>query len=141
MILTAGRVPREALPDEYRRSDLFVLPTLADNTPVTLMEAMACGVPAVATSVGGVPEIVDPGKSGLLVPAGDVPALTAALERLLADPDARKRMGAAGRQVAESRFARRRMVSDLERAYGCDGPTGEAVTLPARTAALRGGHG
>jgi glycosyltransferase involved in cell wall biosynthesis len=136
-----GRVPREALPDEYRRSDLFVLPTLADNTPVTLMEAMACGVPAVATSVGGVPELVEPGQSGLLVPAGDVAALTSALERLLADPDARRRMGAVGRQVAESRFARGRMVSDLEAAYGFDrGRTGEAVTL-ARPAALGGGHG
>jgi glycosyltransferase involved in cell wall biosynthesis len=134
-------VPREALPDEYRRSDLFVLPTLADNTPVTLMEAMACGVPAVATSVGGVPELVEPGQSGLLVPAGDVAALTSALERLLADPDARRRMGAVGRQVAESRFARGRMVSDLEAAYGFDrGRTGEAVTL-ARPAALGGGHG
>lgn len=135
-----GRVSRDALPAEYRRADLFVLPTLADNTPVTLMEAMASGLPVVATAVGGIPELVASGVSGRLLPAGDVPALIAAVEGLLADPHARRRMGAAGRQVAEARFARQRMVSELESIYGPDrGRTEEAGALDPRPAALSGG--
>jgi len=137
----AGRVPREAMPDEYRRSDLFVLPTLSDNTPVTLMEAMASGLPAVATAVGGVPELVVPGVTGRLVPAGDVAALTAAMEGLLADPDARRRMGSASRKVAETRFARQRMVSELEDIYGvAPGRTEGTAVLPALPAAISGGR-
>ena len=137
----AGRVPREAMPDEYRRGDLFVLPTLSDNTPVTLMEAMACGLPAVATAVGGIPELMLPGVTGRLVPPGDIPALTAAMEGLLADPDARRRMGTAGRKVAETRFTRQRMVSELEDIYGvARGRTQGTATLPSLPAAVCGGQ-
>jgi len=136
-----GRVPRQAMPDEYRRSDLFVLPTLSDNTPVTLMEAMACGLPAVATAVGGIPELVVPGVTGRLVPPGDIPALAAAVEGLLADKDARRRMGAAGRKVAEARFARQRMVSELEDIYGvARGRTQGTAPLPTLPAAVCGGQ-
>jgi len=137
----AGRIPREAMPDEYRRGDLFVLPTLSDNTPVTLMEAMACGLPAVATAVGGIPELMLPGVTGRLVPPGDIPALTAAMEGLLADPDARRRMGTAGRKVAETRFTRQRMVSELEDIYGvARGRTQGTATLPSLPAAVCGGQ-
>jgi glycosyltransferase involved in cell wall biosynthesis len=137
----AGRVPRQSMPDEYRRGDLFVLPTLSDNTPVTLMEAMASGLPVVATAVGGIPELVVPGVTGRLVPPGDVPALAAAMEGLLADRDARRRMGAAGRKVAETRFARQRMVSDLEEIYGvARGRTQGTAPLPTLPAAVCGGQ-
>jgi glycosyltransferase involved in cell wall biosynthesis len=136
-----GRVPRQAMPDEYRRCDLFVLPTLSDNTPVTLMEAMACGLPVVATAVGGIPELVVPGVTGRLVPPGDTPALAAAMEGLLADKDARGRMGAAGRNVAETRFARQRMVSELEEIYGvARGRTQGTAPLPTLPAAVCGGQ-
>jgi glycosyltransferase involved in cell wall biosynthesis len=135
----AGRVPREAMPEEYRRGDLFVLPTLADNTPVTLMEAMASGLPAVATAVGGIPELVEPGVTGRLVPAGDVAALAAAIEGLLAEPDTRLRMGVAGRRVAEERFSRHRMVTELEEIYGAArGRATGKVPLPTLPAALSG---
>jgi len=136
-----GRVPRQEMPDEYRRADLFVLPTLSDNTPVTLMEAMASGLPAVATAVGGIPELVVPGVTGRLVPPGDVPALAAALEGLLSDTDVRRRMGAAGRNVAETRFARQRMVSELEEIYGvARGQTQGTAPLPTLPAAVCGGQ-
>jgi glycosyltransferase involved in cell wall biosynthesis len=136
-----GRVAREAMPGEYRRSDLFVLPTLADNTPVTLMEAMASGLPVVATAVGGIPELVAPGVTGRLVPPRDIPALTAALEGLLADSDTRRRMGRAGREAAEARFGRGRMVSELEEIYGvARGRMQGTATLPALPAAACGGE-
>ena len=134
-----GRVPRESLPDEYRRSDLFVLPTLSDNTPVTLMEAMASGLPSVATAVGGIPELVEPGRSGLLVPAGDIAALAGAVDGLLSDSEARRRMGLAARQAAEARFSRVRMVSELEAIYGRSRDRSqERVTLPAPAALTEG---
>lgn len=133
----AGRVPRESMPDEYRRGDLFVLPTLADNTPVTLMEAMASGLPAVATAVGGIPELVVPGVTGRLVPAGDIQALTASIEGLLADPALRRRMGSAGRNIAETKFARPRMISQLEDAYGAaPGRARRTASLPTLPVAM-----
>ncbi|HEV8374710.1 MAG TPA: glycosyltransferase family 4 protein [Candidatus Polarisedimenticolia bacterium] len=112
-----GKIPREKMPEEYRRCDLFVLPTLADNTPVTLMEAMASGLPVIATSVGGIPELVSEGVTGSLVPRGDVGALARAIERLATEPGMRNRMGMEARVVAETRFGKERMARDLETIY------------------------
>ena len=137
----AGRIPREEMPDEYRRSDLFVLPTLADNTPVTLMEAMASGLPAVATAVGGIPEMVVPGVTGRLVPAGDIPALTASIEGLLADSPLRRRMGSASRNMAETNFARQRMIAQLEDVYGAaPGRARGTASLPSLPVAISEGR-
>ncbi len=133
-----GSLSRERMPEEYRRSDIFVLPTLADNTPVTLLEAMASGLPSVATRVGGIPEMLESGLSGHLVPPGDVAALAAAVEGLASDPPARARMGRAARAAAETRFSLERMVSELERIYGAS--TGAAVSVAAARAALTGGE-
>jgi glycosyltransferase involved in cell wall biosynthesis len=85
--------------DLLARSDIFVLATLSEGMPLALLEAMAEGLPAVASSVGGVPEIVQDGENGLLVPAGDAPALARALQRLLADADLRLRLGGAARRT------------------------------------------
>src|SRR2546422_11214590 len=73
--------------------------------PVSLMEAAACGVPAVAPAVGGIPELVDDGVTGLLVPVGDTQALAAALEQLLRNPELAARMGMAARRRVEERFS------------------------------------
>ena len=136
-----GRLPREVMPEEYRRADLFVLPTLSDNTPVTLMEAMASGLPVVATAVGGIPELVVPGVTGRLVPPGDIPALAAAIEGLLADQEVRRRMGTASRKTAETRFGRQRMVSELEDVYGVAREmTQGTATLPTLPEAICGGR-
>jgi glycosyltransferase involved in cell wall biosynthesis len=133
-----GRICREEMPEAYRRGDIFVLPTLADNTPVTLMEAMASGLPSVATRVGGIPEMVEPGTTGRLVPPGDAGALAAALEGLVADPEARRAMGRGARRAAETRFSLDRMASELERVYGAVAGT-ELTVAPAPTA-LTGGR-
>ena len=77
--------------------DVFVLPSFAEGTPNSIIEAMACGVPVVASAVGGVPDILLP-DAGILFPPGDVEALTAALISMIDDPDLRSRMGAAGQQ-------------------------------------------
>ena len=77
----------------------------SEGMPVSLMEAGACGIPAVATAVGGVPELVDHGITGFLVPAGDAPALAAALEQLLHDQDLAARLGAAARVKVQRSFS------------------------------------
>lgn len=96
-----GIATREALAAAYREADLFVLPSLAEGSPLAVLEAMACGLPVLVTSVGDLPHLVEDQRNGLLVPAGDVSALKAALWKLLEDPDQRLRLGRAARKTAE----------------------------------------
>jgi glycosyltransferase involved in cell wall biosynthesis len=82
--------------------DLFVLPSLTEGIPLALLEAMGAGLPAVATAVGGVPEVIENGVSGVLVPPNDPLALRTAISSLLEHPDDRARIGAnAVRRVQE----------------------------------------
>lgn len=97
--------------------DIFVMPSLMEAMPFALLEAMAGGVPCVATDVWGIPEVVRDGETGLLVPAGDTPALKRAILRLLADPGLRGRMGDASRAAAEARFSLESMVSNTVAVY------------------------
>jgi glycosyltransferase involved in cell wall biosynthesis len=83
---------------------VFVLPSRSEGHPVSVLEAMAAGVPVVASRVGGIPEQVADGETGLLVEPGDVDGLAAALRRLAADPALRRRLGEAGRARAEEAF-------------------------------------
>ncbi len=92
-------------PEFYAALDAFVLPTLLqEGLSRALLEAMACGVPCVATPLGGNLEVVVPGETGLVVPAGDVAALCSALRQLRADPGLRARMAAEGRRRVEDHF-------------------------------------
>jgi glycosyltransferase involved in cell wall biosynthesis len=88
----------------YATSDAFVLPTLADCFSLAAMEALAAGMPVVATRVGGIPDIVRDGETGHLVEAGDGDALGDALEALVVDSSRRRRMGEAARADALARF-------------------------------------
>lgn len=97
-----GWVDEAAVDALLRDADVFVLPSRAENQPVAILEAMARGVPVVASAIGAIPEQITDGETGLLVPPGDAGALADAFATLLAAPDARAAMGAAGR----ARFAR-----------------------------------
>jgi glycosyltransferase involved in cell wall biosynthesis len=85
---------REDVAELYPAFDVFALSSRNEGLPISLLEAMAAGVPCVATSVGGVPEVIDNGNEGLLVPPGDADALADALSTLLRDPDLREAAGA-----------------------------------------------
>lgn len=100
----------EDVPDLLASADIFALASDWEGSPVAIMEAMAAGLPVVATAVGGVPELVEHGVTGLLVPRGDMRALGDALAALAADPARRRSMGDAARRSA-ARFALGPMVS------------------------------
>jgi glycosyltransferase involved in cell wall biosynthesis len=100
-----GQVPRSQVREEFRRADLFVLPTLADSFALVHLEAMACGVPVVTTPHCG--SLVRDGQEGFLVPIREATALADRLEQLLADRALRARMGAAARLRAEDHSWRR----------------------------------
>jgi glycosyltransferase involved in cell wall biosynthesis len=99
------------------RSRLFVLPSFSEGISLTLLEAMAVGLPVVATRVGGNPEVVVPDETGLLVPARDVEELRRAMLQLWRDAGQARRFGAAGRRRVEERFDVRQMVRKYEGLY------------------------
>jgi glycosyltransferase involved in cell wall biosynthesis len=97
-------------------SDAAVLSSENEGTPVSLIEAAAAGRPAVATEVGGVPEVVSP-ETGILVPPGDEAALARGMSRLAGDPELRQAMGRQARQRALERYSASRLVSDVKALY------------------------
>lgn len=103
--------PHAAMPAYYALCDVVILPSLRDGLPNTLLEAMACGRPVVASAVGGMLDVVADGCDGLLLPARDDDAWVDALRRLLLDPEARRRLGAAARQTVQARFTVERELS------------------------------
>jgi glycosyltransferase involved in cell wall biosynthesis len=96
---------RDDVWDLLQASDLLVMPSLWEGLPVALLEACACGVPAVASGVGGIPEVVEHGVNGLLVPPGDEAALASAIASMLSSRERRLRMGREARRKVEERYS------------------------------------
>jgi glycosyltransferase involved in cell wall biosynthesis len=119
-----GTVPHAELLGMYRdgRADCVVLPSLHEGLSVALVEAMAYGVPVIATGVGGVPELLEDG-AGVLVPPGDADALTEALARVLGSATLRAELGHAGRRRVEAEFEVRAIAREL--AHRFDGATAD----------------
>jgi glycosyltransferase involved in cell wall biosynthesis len=107
---------RADVPDMLAAADVFVLPSLTEALPTVVAEAMAAGLPVVATDVGGTAEMVGPG-TGMLVPHDDSPALAAAVAELLDDPGRAAALGGEGRRIAEERFDLARQVARLVDEY------------------------
>jgi glycosyltransferase involved in cell wall biosynthesis len=97
--------------------DVFVLPSGNEGTPVTAIEALASGCPVVATRVGGLPDVVGDGVDGFLVEPGAVDELASRLGELARNPELRARMGAAGRERMQTRYAVDRLIDDVDRLY------------------------
>lgn len=105
------------VPSVLRRASLFVLSSRTEGISLTLLEAMASGLPVVATRVGGNTEVVQDGRTGWLVPVGDAEQLAGAMERLWRNPDQARQFGEAGRQRVVQHFDVARMVGQYEDLY------------------------
>ena len=100
-----GEISQQQLADIFSRSHIFVLPSLSEGLPRVIFEAMATGLPVIGTRVGGVPDLIDHQKTGLLVEPRDADALSASLLKLIQQPDEAKAMGERGREFAKSLFS------------------------------------
>jgi glycosyltransferase involved in cell wall biosynthesis len=109
---------RSDAPDLLGAADLFLLPSLTEGLPLSVLEAMTHGLPVIATPVGGVPEVVLPGRTGVLVPVEDVEALAGAIATMIQDRATRARLGEAGRERARGEFSFSRMVARYDALYG-----------------------
>lgn len=111
---------RDDIPAVLADASIFVLPSLTEGISLTLLEAMASGLPVVACNVGGNPEVVQDGESGFLVPPGDPSALAGAILKLHHDNELAAKLGLAGRRRVEQQFCIHRMISSYEKLYRGD---------------------
>jgi glycosyltransferase involved in cell wall biosynthesis len=107
----------ENLPNFIREADIFVLPSLWETLPIVILEAMASGLPVVASTVGAVPEVIINNETGYLVPPGDPQALADKLRLLIDDPKLRRTMGNNARRRAESCFSIDDICDSVVKAY------------------------
>jgi L-malate glycosyltransferase len=108
---------RNDIPAVLAAMDVLVLPSVSESLPNVIIEAMAAGVPVVATAVGGIPELVKEGETGFLAPPGDDKQLIAALERMLASPALRTEFGERARKVAVAEYSLTKMRDRFEGLY------------------------
>jgi glycosyltransferase involved in cell wall biosynthesis len=112
--------PVQALPflrQVYSAADAYVISSLEDNQPNTVLEAMACGTPVAGFNVGGIPEMVESGETGVLARKREVRDLAQAIDFLLSHDSDRRRMAARSRQVVEQRFTRAAQVQQYSELY------------------------
>ncbi len=135
-VLFLGR--REDISTVLGAADVFTLASLWEGNPLSVMEAMAAGLPVVATAVGGVPELMEHGCHGFLPRAGDVPALASGLLALAQDPAMRRSMGDAAGKRARERFDRHPMIRAYEDLYErLLAPAGISQSIGNRRASVR----
>jgi glycosyltransferase involved in cell wall biosynthesis len=112
-----GYIRHQELPSVMRQMDIFVVPSRSESFGVAALEASACGLPVVASKVGGLPEVVQHEVTGLLFASEDVQALAGALAKLAAAPDLRHKMGQAGRQWVVQQYSWGQSVDQMESLY------------------------
>jgi glycosyltransferase involved in cell wall biosynthesis len=117
-IKLTGAVPLQTVADIVRHARIFCLPSHREGTPNSVMEALSCGLPVVATDVGGIPDIVEHKKTGLLVDKGDIENLASSLIALLNDYDRCVDMGKAAQRFARDHLDARKTVRQLVELYG-----------------------
>jgi glycosyltransferase involved in cell wall biosynthesis len=117
VVETPGWLGPQEKADRLARATVYVLPSYSEGLPMSVLEAMSAGLPVVTTPVGGLTDVVEDGKQGLLVEPGNVAQLADALDRLLCDPALRLRLGAAARAQAEAMFSVQQVVPRIEQLY------------------------
>ena len=108
---------RSDVPQLLAGADLFLLTSISEGIPLTVIEAMAAGLPVVATKVGGLSEVVEEGRTGRLALAGDDSALAESILQLMQDPSLRQQMGRRGQERAQAMFSERTMHADYLHLY------------------------
>jgi glycosyltransferase involved in cell wall biosynthesis len=108
---------REDVPELLATCDVFALPSLYEGSSLAVLEAMAAGIPIVSSAIGGTDELIEDGRSGLLVPPGDAEALAGALRRLLAEPELGAAMAARARERVEGGLRREQMAARVSGVY------------------------
>jgi glycosyltransferase involved in cell wall biosynthesis len=129
-----GRVTAAELVRHYNRAEMLACPSLYEGFGLPAGEAMACGLPVAATTGGALPEVVEDGVTGILVPPGDAPALAEAMRTLMGDPDLRRRMGQAGRERLLEKFSWPKAALETEAVYR-EVLGGQPASLPEPAAA------
>ena len=124
---------RNDLPDLFSAADSVLMPSLNEGFPRTAIEAMAAGKPVIATGVGGTPEAIVDGETGILVPPKDIEAMASALVELVGDPELQSQLGAAGRERAMQNYSVENYVTRLDTLYrqllgSADSPTPVTTT-------------
>lgn len=117
-VICPGWVGAERKRTYLAESPVFILPSTAEGMPMAVLEAMSWGLAVIATPVGGIPQVIQHDRNGLLVEPGDIDAIAAALLRLMSDPALRERLGTAARATIEARFSVALTVERLGAIYG-----------------------
>jgi glycosyltransferase involved in cell wall biosynthesis len=112
-----GTVSKEELVEWFQRASVFVCPSLSESFGIVNIEALACATPVIATRVGGIPDIIEEGVNGKLVPPNDALSLSIALNELLVDEKLRNRLSKKGREIAETKFSWDIVLNALEHFY------------------------
>lgn len=108
-----GQLPHDDIANYLSASDILILPSHSEGLPNAVLEAMACSLPVIATRVGGIPEAVEDGKSGILIDVKDVDSLADAINYLIMNNDLAGQMGSYGRRIVESKFTWQRNAEKM----------------------------
>jgi len=100
-----------------RTFDIFLLPSLWEGFGIVLVEAMAAGKPIVATDTSSIPEIVENGNNGFLVPPENSDAIAEALTKIISDAELRKRFGIEGNKIVQEKFTKEKMINEYEKIF------------------------
>jgi L-malate glycosyltransferase len=112
-----GTIPHPDMPHVYQQMDMLLMPTVREGLSLSVLEAMACGLPVVASDCSSLPELIDNGKGGFLCPVGDVAAFAEKINFLAQAPELRRQMGEYNRAKVEKMFTLERMVSEYRELF------------------------
>lgn len=116
-VYVGGWIQGDAKAQALQTADVLILPSYNEGLPISVLEALAYGLPVIATPVGGIPEAVEDGRNGYLIAPGDIPALASRIETLAASPEQRRAMAAASYRLAQTKFDLDVIVQQLETVY------------------------